>query len=78
MSIFVSFWWSICSIRFACISLSRVQNQLSGCLVIFADFKRIFLIPVAHTERRRCAPLQQPGAFKHGVAQSYVFLHMLP
>lgn len=78
MSIFVSFWGSICFIRVAYISLSRVQHQLSGWLMISADFKRIFMIPVVHTERRRCAPLQQPGSFKHGVAQSDIFLHMLP
>lgn len=56
MSIFVSFWGSICFIRVAYISLSLVQHQLSGWLMIFAGFKRIFLIPVVHTERRRCAP----------------------
>lgn len=40
MSIFVSFWGSICFIRVAHISLSRVQHQLSGWLMgfFFADF----------------------------------------
>lgn len=49
MSIFVSFWGSICFIRVAHISLSRVQHQLSGWLMVFfflLIFKRIFLIPV--------------------------------
>lgn len=34
MSIFVSFWGSICFIRDAYISLSRVQHQLSARPVI--------------------------------------------
>lgn len=66
---------------YPCISLSRVQHQLFGWLMIFfflSQFKRIFLIPAAHTERRRRAPLQQRGSFRHGVAQSDIFLHMLP
>lgn len=35
MSIFVSFWGSICFIRVAYISLSLVLHQLSGWLMIF-------------------------------------------
>lgn len=77
MSIFVYVWGSICFFRIARICLSRVQPQLSGWLLVFADFKRIFMIPAVHKERRRCAPLQQPGSFKHGVAQSDIFLHIL-
>lgn len=82
MSIFVSFRGSISFIRVAHISLSRVQHQLCGWLVIFffflLIFKRIFLIPVALTELRRCAALPQPGSFKHGEAQSDLLLHMVP
>lgn len=38
VSIFVSFWGSICFIRDAYISLSRVQHPLSARLVIFFFF----------------------------------------
>lgn len=84
MSIFVSFWGSICFIRVSYISLSRVQHQLSARLVIppplffflLADFEAHFLdSSCAHGAP---AMLQQPGSFEHGVAQSDIFLHTLP
>lgn len=62
VSIFVSFRGSICFIRGAYISLSRVAASAVGaaCGFLFIylfipDFflKRIFLIPVVHAERRR-------------------------
>lgn len=59
--------------------ISRTHSVFAGHLKIniAASFKRLFFIPAMNTESWRCAPLQQPGLFRHGVAQSDIFLHRL-
>lgn len=54
----------------------RYQLPIS-ILTLLLVLSAFSFIAAMNTESWRCAPLQQPGSFRHGVAQSDIFLHRL-